>query len=98
MYWAYFLRSAYVTGDAMQDEALRRIDDAIAALRGVAPDKAPLAERIIARLMAARRGLCDDPSTCGVCPVPCNRHERWAALAEATRRVGAPHVSSASTT
>jgi hypothetical protein len=81
----------------MPADALRRIDDAIAALQGVAPEKAPLAERIIARLIAARRGLCDDPSTCGVCSVPCNRHERWAALAEATGRIGAPQISSAST-
>lgn len=72
----------------MDDQAMERIDAAIAALQSVPPDKAPHAERIIARLMAARRGLCEDPSTCGVCPVPCNRHERWSALAEATGRVG----------
>jgi hypothetical protein len=43
----------------MHDEALARIDAAIAALQNVEPDKAPLAESIIARLMAARRGLCE---------------------------------------
>ncbi|HVO14704.1 MAG TPA: hypothetical protein VMV26_05795 [Alphaproteobacteria bacterium] len=37
---------------------LERIDAAIAALQNVDPDKAPLAEPIIARLMAARRDLC----------------------------------------
>jgi hypothetical protein len=81
----------------MHDEALERIDAAIAALQDVAPDKAPHAERIIARLMAARRGMCDDPSTCTVCPVACNRHERWAALAEATGRVGGFQISPATT-
>ena len=79
------------------DEALERIDAAIAALQGVAPDKAPLAERIIARLVAARRGVCDDRSTCTICPIPCDRHERWAALAEATGRLGAPQPSTGST-
>jgi len=43
----------------MHDAVLERIDAAIAALRNLEPDKAALAEPIIARLMAARRGLCE---------------------------------------
>jgi hypothetical protein len=43
----------------MHDAVLERIDAAIAALRDVEPDKASLAEPIIARLLAARRGLCE---------------------------------------
>jgi hypothetical protein len=43
----------------MHDAALERIDAGIAALQYVEPDKAPLAESIIERLMAARRGLCE---------------------------------------
>jgi hypothetical protein len=41
----------------MHDAVLERIDAAIAALQNVEPDKAPLAESIIARLLIARRGL-----------------------------------------
>lgn len=41
----------------MHDAVLERIDAAIAALQSLEPDKAALAEPIIARLMAARRGL-----------------------------------------
>jgi hypothetical protein len=81
----------------MPDETLERIDAAISALQNVAPEKAGSAERIIARLMAARRGLCEDPSACGVCPVPCTKHERWAALSEAAGRIGAPQFSAATT-
>jgi hypothetical protein len=41
----------------MYDETLERIDAAIAALQNVEPHKAALAEPIIARRTAARRGL-----------------------------------------
>jgi hypothetical protein len=44
----------------MHDETLERIDAAIAALQNVEPDKASLAEPIIERLLAARRGLCEE--------------------------------------
>lgn len=44
----------------MYDQTLERIDAAIAALQNVEPDKASLAEPIIERLMAARRGLCEE--------------------------------------
>jgi hypothetical protein len=43
----------------MHDAVLERIDAAIAALQNLEPDKVALAEPIIARLMAARRGLCE---------------------------------------
>jgi hypothetical protein len=44
----------------MYDQTLERIDAAIAALQNVEPDKASLAEPIIERLQAARRGLCEE--------------------------------------
>ena len=61
----------------MNDRTLERIDAAIADLQNCEPEKAPLVEPIIERLIAARQGLCGDPATCRACPVSCGERARW---------------------